>query len=204
MTIIFTWKSCHSTKNYISSSKVFEKGDFPKGSYYYADIPCIIRKDGISFSQKYGFPFYIENEELSPKKPHGNMSFHVWFPQRELLLCGYSLYYPKRWYFFFAKIWLSFLHRKWRIIFQKTTRKYVISRMISKDGVSFSCRCDISFWSDNFIFSHKDDTFCIYHLSRHSFLEIWSYFRLQDSSKGRVFLSVVKQCTIEVLSIFVL
>ena len=56
---------------------MFEKGDFPKGSYYYADIPCIIRKDGISFSQKYGFPFYIENEELSSKKPHGNMSFHV-------------------------------------------------------------------------------------------------------------------------------
>lgn len=153
MTIIFTWKSCHSTKNYISSSTVFEKGDFPKGSYYYADIPCIIQKDGISFSQKYFSPFYIEDEELSSKKPHGNISIHVW------------------------SVKLVFL---------------------------FSVSATLCFWSDNFIFSHKDDTFCIFHLSRYSFLEIWSYFRLQDSSKGRVFLSVVKQCTIEVLSIFVL
>ena len=202
MTIIFTWKSCHSTKNYISSSTVFEKGDFPKGSYYYADIPCIIRKDGISFSQKYGFPFYIENAELSPKKPHGNMSFHVWFPQRKLLLCWYSLYYPKRWYFFFAKIFLSFLDEE--LSSKKPHGNISIHVWSVKLVFLFSVSATLCFWSDNFIFSHKDDTFCIYHLSRYSFLEIWSYFRLQDSSKGRVFLSVVKQCTIEVLSIFVL
>ena len=51
--------------------------DFPKGSYYYADTPCIIQKDGISFSQKCFSPFYIEDEELSSKKPHGNISIHV-------------------------------------------------------------------------------------------------------------------------------
>ena len=53
----------------------------------YADIPCIIGKDGTLFSLKYSFPSYIENEEWSPKKPHGNMSFHVWSVKMMFLSC---------------------------------------------------------------------------------------------------------------------
>ena len=68
------------------------------------------------------------------------------------------MYYWKRWYFFFPKIWSYLLDGKWKMIFhKKNTRKYDISfkcseKMVLSKGTSPGHDLSCIIWKDVFFF----------------------------------------------------
>ena len=75
------------------------------------------------------------------------------------------LYYWKRWYFFFPKIWSYTLDRKWKTIFLKKHTEICIffkpsEKMVFPEGVAPAHNVSCFIWKDG-IFSRKHDLFSL-------------------------------------------
>ena len=86
-----------------------------------------------------------------------------WSFQKNRAGIWYFLYYGKRWYFFFPKIWSCPLDGKWKMIFLKKYTEIYFLQMFWKDGLfSRDCAGTWSFlhylerW---YFFSRKHDIF---------------------------------------------
>ena len=80
-----------------------------------------------------------------------------WFFQKNCTGKWSFLYYQRRWYFFFPKIWPYLLDEKWKMIFLKKTRKYDMFFKLS-EKMFFSKRVTLGhdrsciIWKDGIFF----------------------------------------------------
>ena len=131
-------------KNHIFFFEMFWKDDRSKKIALEYDLPCIIRKDGVYFLQKYDIILQAENERWSfSKKIHWNMIYSSNVPKRWSFQTNCTgiwsfLYHEERWHFFFPKILYFFTDEKWKVIFLKKYMEIWCFLYVGKVGISFS------------------------------------------------------------------